>query len=306
MPALVIKCKRTPYIKVPPQLHLPGFGVFRKLGTAIDEIPDGSQLLGEFMDDLAQQLAPFTAILEIVEAIMAVYNCIKGIAEAIPTLDAAAVFDCLQKLVRAITLLFGYIPPLGWIRTAVDIAAFSADLIEEIFKVLTKMDQKLTAIIATYEEAQQLADGDLEVMSECAAEEVAWLMDKIMQLVQFVKQINDPLMGVLKRTLPGGNMKIQLGRAQNDYDEATKYLEGVESAISKAGSWVGIEIPDFKNLEFDVKEIHDIVPVPQLEPVMAAINTIRSACVIIHNGLAPMVGVPPNKTIVGDPVYRNF
>lgn len=306
MPALVIQCERFTFPTTPPQLHLPGFGVFRKLGTAIDSIPDGGQLIGEFLDDLQEQLAPLSAILEIVEALMAVYTCLKELPENVMTLDFAAILECVQKVAKAIALLFGYVPPMGYIRTAVDISGFSVDLIDEIFTLLRKVDNKITALISTYEEAKQLADGDLQVMSECAADEVAWLMDKIMQLIGFIKQTNDPLIGMFKRLLPGGDLKVSLKNAQKQYDESTEYLEDVASAVSDAGSWAGVEIPDYLSMEFEVKDIHEIVPVPQMEPVMAAINDIRGACVIIYNGLAPLVGVEPNKSPVPDPVYRNF
>lgn len=306
MTTLTIKCKRFQFPKIPPQLHLPGFGVFKKLGTAIDEVPDGSGLIGAFLDDLSEQLAPLMGILEIVEAVMAVYNCVKALPEAILTFNIGAIFECLQNLARAIAVIFGYIPPMGYIRTAIDISGFCIDLIDEIFKLLMKIDQKITRLIATYEEAQQLLDDDLKIMSECAADEVAWIMDKVMMLVQFIKTHNDPLIKVFKRTLPGGDLKIQLGRAQSQYDEATKYLDDLKSMVDSAGSWVGIQVPDYKNLEFEPKTIHEMVPVPQLEPAMAAINEIRSACVIIYNGLAPMVGVLPDKAEVSDPVYRNF
>lgn len=72
--------------------------------------PDPSELVAQLFAQINAVLAPFNNILDIVDAILAVFECIKSIPKAILTLNPQPIFDCIQGLAQAVDRLLSLVP----------------------------------------------------------------------------------------------------------------------------------------------------------------------------------------------------
>jgi hypothetical protein len=76
-------------------------------------IADPSELLMQFFAQLNSALQPLTPILNIIDAVLAIFECVKAIPKAITQLDPTDLIECLPGLAEAIQKLLKMLPPLS-------------------------------------------------------------------------------------------------------------------------------------------------------------------------------------------------
>jgi hypothetical protein len=295
---LTITCKTLTVPAPPPSLSIPHFGVLEKAREGLDQIPDPIDMLCKFQDQLALALAPVRRYLEMVEAFLTIRQCMTVIPDAIVSLDPSTIYDCLKALVKAVARLLSWMPPLAYVRTAMEICSYCIDLVDGVLELFDKVDAKLTKWINIYELAEQVGDLELIAFVGCGASQVNAFLPPILAVLQFVEPINDTLMDMFIRLMNSEGLRD----AVEKYREVNEYYQKAQTVL-EAG---GLELPELPGFTPPPKEQHIIVPIPPLAPMLEAMGQQRNAMVYLYNLLAPFVGEEGDKESREIPEYVNF
>jgi hypothetical protein len=300
--ALIIQCDTVPLPPAPPSIDIPHFGTLAKAWEGLYSIPKASDLLAQFQDQLAVALAPVRRYLELIEILTSLYACTQAIPKAILWLNPSPIYDCIENLAKAIARILSWVPPMAYIRMYMDLANYCISLIDEILDWFGELDDILTDYIETFLEAELLDDQELQQILECSASDIRPRLKIAMNLLAFVKPINDMLINVFIRLIPDANTVKALKKAKKAYEEANEYME-LASAVVDAGGGSLPEIPGFSHTP---PEQHQLVPVPPLGPLLYTMTNTQNAMVLIYNALAPLVGLDPDKEMREMRSYNNF
>lgn len=281
MPALTIQCVNPPAYKHPPHVHIPNMGLMELAWDAVSAIPDPMDILSKFMTPINLALAQVRKYLQMVEALVAVKQCITAIPEAISTLNPTKITDCFKALVKAFAAVIADIPPIPYIHMAIDIASYFIDLIDEVLLLFARLDAKLTALINLRSYAQNLGDVELVNFANCGMRNVTLSMQQIMDLLKVIQPINDILMSVILRLIPTPEAQ----KAANDYATAALNFGSTQDILATADPTLGL---------------------PKLSLLLQSLGLARNAMVIVYNVLAPFVGEDADKEARSIPSFTNF
>jgi len=293
-----IQCVTKTIPAAPPEIYIPHLGIMAKAWAGLDSIPSAGEMLAQFQDAIATALAPVRRYLEIVETFSSVQQCIKAIPQAILTLNPDPIYDCLTNLAKAIARLLSWIPPLSYIRTYRTVARYCIDLIDEIFDFFVALDGEITSYINAYNSALTVGDSDLLEFIDCGMSDIVPRVTIAIRMAQFVSPINDVLLDMFLRLMPNPVLREVVKRMTS----VTTYLAGI--SITAGGS--SLVIPEFPGFSTSSVTQHAIVPVPPLGHLLYALNRSRSAIVMAHNVLSPVVGYDADAEERELPTFTNF
>ena len=298
--ALIVQCINIDVPSPPPQLDIPQFGILEKGWDAMGKIPDPSELLAKFQDQMAIALAPVRRFLEIVECFLAVKNCITAIPDAITSLSPSPIFECIENLAETLARILSWMPPLSYVRLALDIFSYCIDLIDEILTFFSVLDRKISSYISAMDTA--VAAGDVELISivNCGLSGIRPNVVTVLDMLKFVEPINDVLMEMFLRLIPSDQMKQAVGQ----YKEAGEYMGSVRTSLATTTGQGALPAPP--SVETITKVQNELVPLPPLGPLLSGMNMIRNAMVLLHNIMAPIVGEESTKQGRDMPEYDNF
>jgi hypothetical protein len=289
----------------PPSLEIPGLGAIQQARAALNNLTDPSEMLMQMQNQLAVALAPIRRFIEMLEAIMALQGCVTAIPTAITSLSPKPIVNCLKNLVKAIGVLTNYIPPKAWVRTAMDVASWSIDVIDELIGLFEDMDERITQYTQLWDEALALGDLELQASMQCSVSEVKALTLNMFEILMIIKPLNDVLIDVFVRIT---NAKI-LEDAAEKYKKVNSNLPGMKQAIIDGSP---LPLPDdltaalIQSIQEKADSQHSIIPLPPLGALFQGMNEMRNAVVIIYNFIAPWVGLDPNKTTRETPEFNNW
>jgi hypothetical protein len=298
--ALVIECRTVEVPEPPPSLNIPNFGVIDKAWSGLNKIPSNDEMMMQFLDAIAAAMAPVKRYLEIVEAFNAVYKCFQALTDALMQLSPDPIFDCLKYLVKTVLKILSWIPPLSYIRLAMDVTSYVIDIIDEIVTYFAAVDAKIDDLISAYNDGITFGDLELIRIVNCGALAQKARMVMIFDTLKFVKPLNDALVDMFIRLLPGGENIKQLKKIKEMYEEADTYVTNAGEAMRN-----GEDLPSFEGGS-TVESQHVVVQVPPLGDFLAAMNQQRNAMVMLYNLLAPLVGSDGNKQAIDTPSFNNF
>lgn len=295
---LTVTCAPPVLPAAPPSVSIPHFGIMQKAWGALSGAPDPADLLCQLQDGLAIAMAPVRRYLEMVEGIFAFKQCMMTIPDAIMSLDVDALWECFRTLIRVLSVVLSWVPPFPYIRTAMDIAGYCIDLLDEVLSFLQRLDAKITAWIQTYDEAEALGDLELIAFVNCGIAQAKSDVRMLMDIMQFMAPINNTLIESFLRLM---NMEA-LRLAYQQYSNASQYYGEVATAIEDGAS----ALPALAGFSPTGKTQHVIVPFPPLGPLLENMGRSRNAMVIVYNVLAPVVGLAPDKQTREIPDFINF
>jgi len=208
----------------------------------IPELPDLCEMLlpgGVEMADVdlirlvQPALAPLVPIFDILEAIVAIKNCIEAIPDALgPPPDPLAMSECIgdlaSKIAQVLRLLPQYSVPI-LARQIIDC------LIAELLKVrrfLVDLQQQLLRIARIVEKAAELDDPHLQLISVCATDRLANTLSNEMKALIALGR----LLGMLRTMLGLIGVDDDLIPDLNDIagaplDEAIEPLDSIIDAL---------------------------------------------------------------------------
>lgn len=298
--ALIVSCINISVPGAPPQLNIPHFGLLQKGWDALGKIPDPSELLAAFQDQLAIALAPVRRFLEIVEVFLSLQQCVTAIPDAITSLSPGPIFDCIEQLAKTIARVLSWLPPLSYVRLALDIMAYCIDLVDEILAFFTLLDSKITDYINTMANAQLVGDIELIAIVNCGLSGIRPTIVTALDMLKFIQPICDVLMDMFLRLIPSDQMREGVKK----YKEAGDYMTTARDELASDGGQTALTPYPGKEAVAKVQNV--LVPVPPLSPLLEGMNTARNAVVLLHNILAPIIGDDTRKEGRSLPEYDNF
>jgi hypothetical protein len=152
-------CVEIPEFPDPLQLTLPG-------GVTIEHL--------NLMEIVQPALTPLVPVFDIIDAIVAVFNCVKAIPDSLgPPPDPTAIAACLPDLGEKISKLLRLIPQLSLPLTIVGLLDLLIDTLRRAREELLHLQQQLVHIAGVVDRATELEDAGLMAIAQCAQANVA-------------------------------------------------------------------------------------------------------------------------------------
>lgn len=152
-------CIEIPEIPDPLNLTLPG-------GVQIERI--------NLMEVIQPALTPLVPIFDIIDTVVAVFNCIKAIPDTLgPPPDPTVLAACLPDLAEKVAKLLKLIPQLSLPLTIIGLIDLVIDTLRQARSLLLHLQQQMQQILGTIDRATNLEDAGLMAIAQCAQANVA-------------------------------------------------------------------------------------------------------------------------------------
>lgn len=152
-------CIEIPVIPDPFQLTLPG-------GVTIEHI--------NLMEIIQPALTPLVPIFDIIDTIVALFNCVKAIPDSLgPPPDPTALAACLPDLAEKVSKLLKLIPQLSLPLLIVRLIDLVIDTLRQARSELMHLQQQVQQILGVIDRATNLDDAGLMAIAQCAQANVA-------------------------------------------------------------------------------------------------------------------------------------
>jgi hypothetical protein len=152
-------CIEIPPLDDPFKLTLPG-------GIEIERI--------DLLDIVQPALAPLVPLFNIVDTIVALFNCLKAIPDALgPPPDPTALAACLPELAKKISDLLRLLPQLSLPYLVKQLLELIIDTLCKVRNQLVHLQRQMTQILRAVDRATQLDDAGLMAITVCAQANVA-------------------------------------------------------------------------------------------------------------------------------------
>lgn len=152
-------CIEIPEIPDPFQLTLPG-------GVTIEHI--------NLMQIIQPALTPLVPLFDIIDTIVAVFNCVKAIPDSLgPPPDPTALAACLPDLAEKVSKLLKLIPQLSLPLLIVRLIDLVIDTLRQARSELMHLQQQVQQILGVIDRATNLDDAGLMAIAQCAQANVA-------------------------------------------------------------------------------------------------------------------------------------
>lgn len=152
-------CLEIPEIPDPLAITLPG-------GVTIQQI--------NLMEAIQPALTPLMPIFDIIDTVVAVFNCVKAIPDSLgPPPDPTALAACIPELAEKVAKLLRLIPQLSLPYTIIGIIDLVIDTLRQARSQLVHLQQQMQQILGAIDRATELEDAGLMAITSCAQANVA-------------------------------------------------------------------------------------------------------------------------------------
>ncbi len=179
-------CLELPEIPDPFQLTLPG-------GVTIERI--------NLLEVIQPLLAPLMPLFEIVDTIVAIFNCVKAIPDSLgPPPDPTVLAACIPELGEKVAQLLKLIPQLSLPILLKQICKLIVQTLREARNALVHLQEQMQRILRAVDRATELEDSGLMAISSCAktnaGQEAANVGKMLASLGRLIRLVN-PFFGML-------------------------------------------------------------------------------------------------------------
>ena len=219
-------CLDIPEIPDPFALTLPG-------GIEVEDI--------NLMKSIQPMLTPLVPFFNLIDTIVALFNCIKAIPDALgPPPDPTVLATCLPDLAKKLNKLLNMLPQVALPRLVVRLITLAIETLRTVRSQLMHLQAQLLQILGTIDRAKDLDDAGLMAIAVCAqanvAQEAANVGKSLAALGKMLGLIN-LFMGLIGGPeLP--DLSNLAGRPLDDVipplDALTKALEAVRGLVPGA------------------------------------------------------------------------
>lgn len=265
-------CIEIPEIPSKLSVTWPGMGELVYMRNTLDRMPRPSELVLNFLNGIAPAMGSIYMFIRVIDVLIAVFNCIKAIPEAIP-FNPGAIFNCLTNLFEKIAALAQLIPPLAYIVLIADIVHVVRLLVEDILLLLVTLDARVSEITSLIAKARTDGNFTLLQIGECAKAQLRREAEGVLQIFELIGKVLalvTVILDILASLLPApAGKKIR---------EAKDQITGANSAVA------GISITDF----------------PPLGGFLTAATMLHNVLLFIEQFLKAIVGlefISPNFTL---------
>lgn len=216
-------CIEIPEIPDPFAIPLPG-------GIEIEDV--------NLMKMLQPALTPLVPLFDIIDTIVAIFNCIKAIPDMLgPPPDPTVLTACLPDLAKKLNKLLNMLPQVALPRLIKRCLKLAVETLRTVRSQLMHLQAQMLQILGTIDRAKKLKDAGLMAIAQCAqanvATEAANVGKSLAALGKLLGLIN-LFMGLIGGPKVPDLSKLA-GRPLDDtlppLNELIKVLSGAESAI---------------------------------------------------------------------------
>jgi len=152
-------CLEIPEIPDPFALTLPG-------GIEIEDV--------NLMKIIQPALTPLVPFFDLIDTIVALFNCIKAIPDAFgPPPDPTVFATCLPDLAKKLNKLLNMLPQVALPRLIVRLLTLVIESLRAVRSQLMHLQAQMLQILGTIDRAKQLEDAGLMAIAQCAQANVA-------------------------------------------------------------------------------------------------------------------------------------
>jgi len=157
---IIARCTyEIPEIPDPFQITLPG-------GVTMEHL--------NLMEVIQPALTPLIPLFNIIDTVVAVFNCIKAIPDTLgPPPDPTAIAACIPELAEKVNALLRLIPQLSLPYTIIGILDLVIDTLRQARSELLHLQQQMVQILGAIDRATELEDAGLMAITSCAQANVA-------------------------------------------------------------------------------------------------------------------------------------
>jgi hypothetical protein len=143
----------------PPVITLPG-------GVSIQQY--------NLMQSIQPALTPLMPVFDIIDTVVAVFNCVKAIPDSLgPPPDPTVLAACIPELSEKVSKLLKLIPQLSLPYTIIGIIDLVIDTLRQARDQLLHLQQQMQQIAGAIDRATELEDAGLMAITSCAQANVA-------------------------------------------------------------------------------------------------------------------------------------
>jgi hypothetical protein len=148
-----------PELPDPPSITLPG-------GVTIQQY--------NLMQAIQPALTPLMPVFDIVDTVVAVFNCVKAIPDALgPPPDPSVLAACIPELSEKVSKLLRLIPQLSLPSTIIGVLDLVIDTLRQARDQFLHLQQQMVQINGAIDRATELEDAGLMAIAGCAQANVA-------------------------------------------------------------------------------------------------------------------------------------
>ncbi len=126
------------------------------------------------MEQIQPALMPLMPVFDIIDTVVAVFNCIKAIPDSLgPPPDPTALAACIPELAEKVAKLLKLIPQLSLPLTIVGIIDLIIDTLRQARSLLLHLQAQMQQITGAIDRATELEDAGLMAITSCAQANVA-------------------------------------------------------------------------------------------------------------------------------------
>jgi len=152
-------CIEIPEIPDPFSITLPG-------GVSMESI--------NLMEQIQPALTPLMPLFDIIDTVVAVFNCIKAIPDTLgPPPDPTVLAACIPELAEKVAKLLKLIPQLSLPYTIIGIIDLIIDTLRQARSLLLHLQAQMQQILGAIDRATDLEDAGLMAITSCAQGNVA-------------------------------------------------------------------------------------------------------------------------------------
>jgi hypothetical protein len=152
-------CIEIPEIPDPFAITLPG-------GVTLQQL--------NLMEVIQPALTPLMPLFDIIDTVVAVFNCVKAIPDSLgPPPDPTVLAACIPELAEKVAKLLRLIPALSLPYTIIGIIDLVIDTLRQARSQLMHLQQQMVQILGAIDRATNLEDAGLMAITSCAQANVA-------------------------------------------------------------------------------------------------------------------------------------
>lgn len=133
---------------------------------------DNGEAVRHLLGLINTALAPLQPVFNIIDAIIALFECVQAIPDAITNLDPTGLIECIPDLVEKISKLLALIPQLSLPLMLIAIIDCVIDLLKDLRAQLINIAEEQLRIIAAGLEAAEPGNVALRTIVDCAQKDL--------------------------------------------------------------------------------------------------------------------------------------
>lgn len=175
----------------------PGLGQLKAFQKDMLSWPSPAVMVGEFMRSLNEALRPLQPIALVMQAIVAVLNCLVA-AKKLAQGRVGPLLACVNNLRLIVEKLLAYIPPIPYMIALGSIIRVIIAYLDEVLNTLLAIDARISQLNAIRSRAATLQDANLTLVANCVQSEVDAAKTNIVAGLQALMEIIGSIMAMVR------------------------------------------------------------------------------------------------------------